>query len=70
MNIKPSVIVRFAIIGGIWLLVCGWYIAAMLKSSQPITFMSVFPLIASAFIVFVPLYKKYVRNDGKQNNRK
>lgn len=69
MNIKPSVIVRFAIIGLLWLLVCGWYVAALKKSGNPITLMSLFPLIASAFIVFIPLYKKYIRNDGKQDKR-
>lgn len=59
---NTGVIIRFAIIGVLWLGVCFWYITKLLASGQTITFMSLFPIIASAFIVFVPLYKKYVKN--------
>lgn len=52
---KASVIVRFAILGLIWLGLVG-YILAFSK----ITLYTIFVIVASAIIVFVPMYKKYV----------
>ena len=60
-----GVIVRFVIIGLLWLAVCGWYLARLIASNQSVTLIALFPLIASAIVVFVPLYKKYIRNESK-----
>lgn len=55
-NVKTSVIVRFAILGVLWLvLVC--YILFRTK----VTLYTLFIIVASAIIVFVPMYKKYVK---------
>ncbi len=59
---NSGVIIRFAIVGVLWIGVCFWFVTRLLASGQSITFLSLFPVIASAFIVFVPLYKKYVKN--------
>ncbi len=56
---KTSVILRFAIIGVLWLLTVVWLVAA----SPAFTPYLAFVIVASAIIVFVPLYKKYVKND-------
>jgi len=60
---KKSVIVRFLVIGLIWAGACGVLVARMLAAGTPFNLMTLFPIIASGIIVFVPLYKKYVRND-------
>jgi len=53
---NTSVIVRFVILGLLWLgLVC--YILAHAK----VTLYTVFVIVASAIIIFVPMYKKYIR---------
>lgn len=60
-----ATVIRFACILALWLLLCYVYIKA-----QPLTLWSLFWLVASGIIVFVPLYKKYVRktkqDGGKQ----
>lgn len=50
-------IIRFACILLLWLWLC--YI--LLTHAARIDFMVVFAIVASGIIVFVPLYKKYVR---------
>ena len=67
---KFSVILRFLIVGALWAAVCVWFVARLVASGAEITLLSLFPVVASAFIVFVPLYKKYVRNDGKKGFKK
>ena len=51
---NTSVIVRFVILGLLWLL-C--YIVAHTR----MTLYTVFVIVASAIIIFVPMYKKYIR---------
>lgn len=63
---KFSVIIRFLIVGALWGAACVWFVTRLAASGTEITLLSLFPLIASGVIVFVPLYKKYVRNDGKK----
>ncbi len=63
---KVSVIIRFTIIGLLWLGICAVLIVRMVATNTPITLLSLFPILASGVIVFVPLYKKYVRNDRKK----
>lgn len=58
-----ALIFRFACIVALWVLLC----YAVLASTPKITLMTVFAIVASAIVVFVPLYKKYVKNGkGKQ----
>lgn len=54
MNI--SVILRFVVLGLLWLGLAGY----ILTHAQ-ITLYTIFVLIASAIIIFVPMYKKYIR---------
>lgn len=67
---KLSVIIRFVIIGLLWLGVGAWYVTRQLAAGVELNLLTLFPLIASGVIVFVPLYKKYVRNDGKSGSKK
>lgn len=52
-----SVILRFAILGLIWLAL----VIKMIISPDGITPYRAFIIVASAIIIFVPLYKKYVK---------
>lgn len=62
---KKSVIIRFAIIGLLWLGFVAIYLARVMAApGQAEPFMVVFTLVASAVIVFVPMYKKYVKKSG------
>ncbi len=56
---KQSVIIRFAILGVLWLAL----VTAILVRT-PFTLYTVFVIVASAIIIFVPVYKKYVKNDN------
>lgn len=58
-NMKTSVILRFAIIGLLWAAICGM----LLVRAPRITLYTLFVVVASGIIVFVPMYKKYVKND-------
>ena len=59
---KTSVIIRFVLLGIAWFATVGLLLARV----QRITPYIVFVVVASAIIVFVPMYKKYVRG-GKNN---
>ena len=50
-------LVRFAFILTLWFVLC--YI--LLTRVARIDFMTIFAIVASGIVVFVPLYKKYVR---------
>ena len=54
---KGTDIFRFVCITLLWVFLCYLMIA-----SQPFTPWLAFVLLASAIVVFVPLYKKYVRS--------
>lgn len=56
---KASTIARFVIIGLIWAGLC----AMLLLRSERITLYLILVIVISAIIVFVPMYKKYVKND-------
>lgn len=47
---------RFACIAILWIALC-----YLLVTRRPINFMTFFVIIASGIVVFVPLYKKYVK---------
>ncbi len=58
---KQGEMIRFVCILLLWLCLC-WLVLTKAK----IDFMTIFAIVASGIIVFVPLYKKYVvrrRND-------
>ena len=54
---KTSVIVRFAVLGLLWLLLVAWIVAG----TPRFTAYTAFVIVASAMIIFVPMYKKYVK---------
>lgn len=58
---KFSVILRFVALGALWLLLC----YMLLASGRPVTLYTWFVIVVSAIIIFVPMYKKYVRNTRK-----
>ena len=65
---KTSVVIRFVIVGLLWALCCGVLIARMIAAGTPITLITVFPIVASGICIFVPLYKKYIRNDKQRKS--
>lgn len=69
-EMKLSVIIRFIIIGALWLGVSVWYIVRQRAAGAEMNLLTLFPLIASGVIVFVPLYKKYIRNDGQSGRKR
>lgn len=62
---KSSVIVRFVLLGIAWLATVGLLVAR----TPRITSYIVFVIVASAIIVFVPMYKKYVRDEQNKNRK-
>lgn len=58
---KFSVILRFILLGVLWIFLCYW----MLKGQKAITLYHIFVVFASGVIIFVPMYKKYVGNGKK-----
>lgn len=56
-----SNIIRFVLLGIAWLATVG----LLLTHVKQVTPYIVFIIIASAIIVFVPMYKKYVKNGRK-----
>ncbi len=55
MNTSNSI--RFGFIVVLWIVLC--YL--LLTRSAKIDFMVIFTIIASGIVIFVPLYKKYIR---------
>ena len=56
-KMNASNIIRFAFIIVLWLVLC--YL--LITRSPKIDFMVVFTIVASGIVIFVPLYKKYMR---------
>lgn len=64
---KTGVIIRLSCITILFVLLCAFIINRMVKIGTPLNLMTLFPFIAAAIIVFVPLYKKYIKNEqGKK----
>lgn len=61
---KGSVITMFVALFLLWLFFVGWMFSRYEQTHTPITLRSLFPIVASAIIIFVPLYKKYVKNSN------
>ena len=53
-------VIRFTFILLLWLWVC-WI---LIRATPVITLQTIFVIVASGIIVFVPLYKKYKKNGG------
>jgi len=51
--------IRFGFIAALWLVLV-WLVVV----SQPLTLWTVFMIAVSGIVVWVPLYKKYIRNDS------
>ena len=54
---NTSNVIRFGFIIVLWLVLC--YL--LLTRSTKIDFMVIFTIVTSGIIIFVPLYKKYIR---------
>ncbi len=59
-----SQIIRFIFILALWLILCYLVIA-----SRPVNLYTVFIIVASGIVVWVPLYKKYIRKNGKESSK-
>lgn len=67
---KGTVIFRLACIITLWIIFCGWLILRYRETGTEINLRTVFPVVASGIIVFVPLYKKYFKDGkGKKENK-
>lgn len=55
---NSSVIFRFIALGALWLLV----VIFLIVHTPKITLYTIFVIVASAIIVFLPMYKKYIKN--------
>ena len=58
-GMKTSVILRFVILGLLWL----GLVTYIVVNTPKFTLYTAFVIVASAIIIFVPIYKKYVKND-------
>lgn len=61
-NSTAGIIIRFAILGVIWLAL----VAAIILRNDKFTLYHAFVIVASGIIVFVPMYKKYFGKDGER----
>ena len=52
-------IIRFGLVGIVWLALCYLLVSRM----RQVTLVSLFPIVASGIIIFVPMYKKYIKKD-------
>lgn len=55
-TMRGSDAVRFGCLLCLWLFLC----YMLLTRVQQITFMTIFTIVASGIVIFVPLYKKYI----------
>ncbi len=56
---NTQTIFRFVILGLLWL----GLVVYILMATPRITLYTIFVIVASAIIIFVPMYKKYVKNN-------
>lgn len=63
-------IIRVACVAALWVIFCVWLVSWHLKGGIPITIRTViFPIVTSGIIVFVPLYKKYKKNNVSEKGK-
>jgi len=60
---KTSTVIRFILLGIAWAATVG----LLLTRTQRLTLYHAFVIVASAIIVFVPMYKKYIRNGNDRS---
>lgn len=58
---ETSTIIRFTFIALLWLILCYLVIVG-----RPLNLYTIFIIVTSGIIVWVPLYKKYIKNGRKQ----
>lgn len=56
--------IRFTFLAALWLILC-----FLVVTSQPFTLRVLFIIVASGIVVWVPLYKKYVKNGKRKDER-
>ncbi len=56
--------IRFVFLGALWLVLCFLVVA-----TQPFTLRVLFIVVASGIVVWVPLYKKYIKNGKRKDER-
>ncbi len=56
--------IRFAFLGALWLILCFLVVA-----TQPFSLRVLFIIVASGIVIWVPLYKKYIKNGKRQDKR-
>ena len=66
---KGAIIFKLGCITALWLIFCWWLIDAMIKTGTPLNLMTLFPFVASGIIVFVPLYRKYVKPTRQRDEK-
>lgn len=57
-------IIGFGLLALLWI----WLCQALIISGGGITFKNLFLITASGIIIFVPLYKRYFRNNQKEKD--
>lgn len=67
---KKAIIFKLLCITILWMIFCWFLIDIMVRTKTEFTLLSLFPFIASGIIVFVPLYKKYVKPVRDEKNKK
>ncbi len=58
---NKSTIAVFAIIGVLYVAICWFYIDILIRTHSEINLRTLLPIVFSAIIIFVPLYKKYFK---------
>lgn len=59
---STSVLLRFVVLGLLWLAL----VVTIVVRTPKITLYTLFVIVASAIIIFVPIYKRYVKNDNSR----
>ena len=64
-NMKTGLIIRFACLTALWVILC-----YLVISTRGLNFWTLFAVIVSGVLVFVPNYKKHIRgNDENKRNK-
>ena len=67
--IRGAQLFRLVCIVVLWIIFCGWFISRYNASGNPWTLRALFPIVASGIVVFVPLYKKYLKKENRESKR-
>lgn len=58
---NKSTFAIFAVIAVLYAALCWFYIDILIRSHAEINLRTLLPILFSAIIIFVPLYKKYIK---------